>query len=125
MSNLRLPSPNQMIHGKRRGEWVKDAARALISSMDPALLWKVVHVGGILKFMPMARREFATREPGIDFTTEEMRWIFNFLAEHLDGLEKTDKARRSINHAAKDFEVDDKGDGRIVTDSASRGTKVH
>lgn len=123
MAHLRLGKPNQVIEGKTREEWVRAAAKAMISSVDEAMLYKIVRIGGLLEFARVSRPKFKELS-GFEFTMDETRSIFLQMEVHLKGLEDQDKVRRTLNRSVKQYEVDEKGDGRIVTENY-KGTKVH
>lgn len=77
-----MPNPDQIILGKRRAWWVWQAAKACIAATDPALLWQIIDAG-FDAFLPKARATMPKSEPAINFSTDEYRWMFLFMAKHI------------------------------------------
>lgn len=127
MANLRLPKTNQIIHGKPREQWVHDATRAMISSTDIAMLWKIVRVGGFLEFDRVARPTFK-KMAGFDFTVDEVRTIFLTLEKHVTEAEKKDHAFTIVSKAARKYEQEEREeflDDKIQTESVGTGNRVY
>lgn len=108
---------------RTKAQWISDGARAIIATADPAILWKIVHMGGYLEFAEVAKRKFA--DAGISYTADDLRHMFNQIAEHLATLEARNKVVQTVNKAAARFEVTETGDGRLITENAQGDTRVH
>lgn len=74
-------NPNQMIMGKRRGLWVRDAARAMIASTTPSGRFLIMR-GGYQRFEQTLLPTF-DQLSGFKFTSSEGRWIFEYIARHI------------------------------------------
>ena len=73
--------PNQIILGKKRGLWVRDAARGLIASTTPSGRFLILR-GGYHHFEQTAIPIF-DQLSGFKFTSSEMRWVFEYVARHV------------------------------------------
>jgi hypothetical protein len=127
MANVRIPKQDQVIHGKAREKWVNDAARAIISSTDIAMLWKIVRVGGFLEFDRVARPRFK-QMAGFDFSVDEVRTIFLALERHVTEAEKKDHAFSTVSKAARKYEQEEIAeflDDKIQTESVGTGNRVY
>lgn len=74
-------NPNQIIMGKRRGRWVRDAARALIASTTASGRFLIMR-GGYQRFEQTFIPSFDQLSP-FKFTSGEGRWVFEYLARHI------------------------------------------
>jgi len=76
-----MANPNQMIKGKRRGRWVRDGARAIIASSTASGRFLILR-GGFVRFQNTAM-PFFKELAGFDFDSNELRWIFEYLARYV------------------------------------------
>lgn len=70
-------NPREIVHGKPWGEWVRDAARAIIAATTPQRRYAMVQAG-FFAFQGIAAAELNNGTP-FRFGTEELRWIFSML----------------------------------------------
>lgn len=89
------PHPNQMILGKRRGQWVRDAARALIGSTTPSGRFLLMREGFDVFFerAKPALRAFVD----FDLTAGELRWVYDYIARY---IVETGKVRHRLPNGA-------------------------
>lgn len=78
LPQIPLHTKNEWILGIHRAEWVVHAAKAFVSATDAHLRWSLVR-GGKDEFIRLGKQTFKRFEPAIDFTEDELRWIFQVL----------------------------------------------
>lgn len=105
------------VMGRPRWMWVRDASRALESSMDAPLMLNVL-AAGFDEFLRVARPRFQ-KALDIRFTEDEMRWIFRRLSAKVmsmprlfsHGVSESGVAAKdivdtnSVKHGDRTFEV--------------------
>ncbi len=76
-----LTNPNSTIRGMRRGDYVKDAARALIAATSPSGRFLILR-GGFVNFQIVAKQQFG-QEADFAPTSTELRWMWDFLVSYV------------------------------------------
>lgn len=75
------PTPNQVILGKRRGQWVRDCALALVASTEPSGRFLLMR-GGFYLFQERTRTQFKNHV-NLNLTSDELRWIYDYVARYM------------------------------------------
>ena len=110
LPKIALRTSNTYIHERPRWKFVLNAAQALIATTNPHLRWLIVQ-GGQAEFLRVARQKFLSIEPGILFTEDELRWMFQ-------NLETSIPARFREAEMAKEIE---RFQRKVLTDKDLKG----
>lgn len=78
LPHIPLHTKNEYILDKPRWKWCVSAAKALVGATDAHLRWLLVRAGQD-EFIRLGRLHFKRHEPAIDFTDDELRWMFQVL----------------------------------------------
>ena len=78
LPQIPLHTKNEYIHDRPRWKWVVSAAKGIVAATDAHLRWLIVR-GGKDEFIRLGKQTFKRFEPAIDFTEDELRWMFQVL----------------------------------------------
>ena len=78
LPKIPLHTSNTYILDKPRWKWCVHAAKALVGATDAHLRWLLVRAGQA-EFIRLGKQTFKRFEPAIDFTEDELRWMFQVL----------------------------------------------
>lgn len=78
LPHIPLHTSNTYILDKPRWKWCVHAAKALVGATDAHLRWLLIRAGQD-EFLRVGRQIFKQHEPAIDFTEDELRWMFQVL----------------------------------------------
>lgn len=111
LPKIPLQTRNEYILGKPRWKWVVHATKALIGATDQHLRWLVIRAGEA-EFIRVARPTFKNHEPAIDFTPDELRWMFGILPYSITPRFREAMQAAEIQHLQRP----------IITDEMLKGT---
>ena len=78
LPQIPLHTKNEMILGRERWKWVVSAAKGIVATTDGHLRWLLIRAGQA-EFIRLGKQTFKRFEPAIDFTEDELRWMFQVL----------------------------------------------
>ena len=121
LPKIPLHTKNEWILNKPRWKWIVHATKALIGATDAHLRWLLVQAGPE-EFIRVGREHFKKFEPAIDFTPDELRWMFAVIQQSMPPRYREAMQAHEIARFQRKIISDDdlKGD-TIDTDDLVRG----